>query len=1018
MEYIVQDDATVYQARTSAPILVVETRAWYAWLGETTAFTYKSQYGTFSARREPASNGRGGDYWRAYRKYRGKLYRVYLGKNEQLTIALLNAAAKELARRIEPGAEPCEQSPSKGASEQHGNGDIGPGREVDGLLHTKCSIPTFHRSLIARPQLVQRLNQGMKHRLILLSALAGAGKTTLLSEWAHQSSALIAWIALDKEDNDSTRFWSYLIAALQRASLSSVGYLLETLRVLPLPPLQSVLSELLNILATRTEEIVIVLDDYHLIETRALHDSLVFFLEHLPPHIHLVIASRHEPPFSLARLRASRQLFELQSTDLSFSRAEAALFFAQAEQLSMTANDLARLVEQTEGWVAGLQLVALSLHEQQDMQRFLASFTGNQRFILNYLLDEVFNQQPPQVQRFLLDTSILERFTVSLCNVLTGENDGQAMLEYLAHKNLFLFPLGDEGRWYRYHHLLTEALSSRLQQTQPERFLALQRLAAGWYEQQDMLEEAVKHALAATDFGYAANLLERLATLSIKQHEFVHMARWWELLPTDLLAKRPRLLLAFARIFIASGQMALAEECLQNLAESVDAQTEIHADETFRGRIAALYAHFHTVRGETQAALEYANRALDLLPGDDLEWRMDVRAGMGGAYLHSGNLVEAEQALNEVVTYNLQQKHIYSALRILHTLGQTQTLLGRLDLVNETYVRGAQIASQYGLTCSAVMGHIHAGHGALLHEWNDLEAALGHLMTGIELARRGRNSIQMLDCMLSLADVKVAQGQTQEALATLQQAERLAHEINDPFFIHFVTRRPTLLWLVAGDVETASRCARATGLYRYSEVEDITTLPATFFLLIELFMLAHLYVAQGDLVHANKLLMQLQQLLSSGPNKRRRIQWLILQALALHREGRIDEAIAALAQALELAEPAGYIRTFIDIGSALLPLLKILSNLTPLAIYSLQYVRQLLTALGEPVRLEMRVEAFGKREFMVLRLLAEGYSDQQIAQHLVLSENTVKTHTKHIYSKLHVHSRTQAVARAREQGLL
>jgi len=1021
MGYLVQEDASVYQTPTSPPLFAVETPAWYAWLKEVTVFTYTSRYGTFSARKERIAHGRGSTYWRAYRKSRGKLYRVYLGKSEHLTMARLNATARELAQRIELATIQREQPASEACSRSdEGQGPL-PSPVPPHLLRTKLYLPTAQPHLVARSRLVQRLDQGVKHsRLTLLSAVAGAGKTTLLSQWAGQSSALVAWVALDREDNDPIRFWSYVIAALQQASLDVVAHVGDMLRTLPVAELQSALIELLNMLAAAKQEVALLLDDYHLIESQPIHDALLFFVEHLPAHVHLVLASRHDPPFALARLRVSRRLFELHSSDLSFTFAEARTFLARTEQVSLEDDDLAQLWEQTEGWIAGLQVAALSLREQPDVSRFLVSRTSN--VMQHYLFEEVLKHQPPHVQRFLSATSVLDRLTADLCDVLTGEKNGHEMLEYLLQKNLFLIPLSAEGEWYRYHHLLTEALSSRLRQAEPERFLEVHHLASAWYERQEMIEEALHHALSACEFERAAGLLERLVETLLHRNEFTNLTRWHDLLPPELLARRPWLLLAWTLVCITSGQLEQAASCLRHLEEMDDTQIKGPDLRTFQGRRAALAAHFAASRGEVRQALHCAQQALALLPETDLEWRVSVQAAMGGAYLHGGQLTEAEQMLREVIAYHLQHKNIYLVLKTSHTLGQAQILLGRLDLAHQTYLRGIQIAIQHHLTRSAVMGHLYAGYGNVLYEWNDLDQAQRHLETGRELARRGANSIQELDCTLGLADVKLARNETQEALVLLQRAEALALQIGDPFFINFIARRPIDVWLGANDIEAASRCARETGLYRYSEVEDIRSLPTTFFLFIELIMLVQLYLAQNDPPRAQRLLQQLQPLLAASQQYRRRVQWSLLDALTLSAQQRTGEAIKALAHALELAEPSGYMRTFLDSGPAIRPLLKLLSNLQPVAHYSLHYVRQLLVALGEQPAKSVRDETvdslLGEREFLVLRYLAQGYSNQEIARSLILSENTIKTYTKRIYSKLQVHSRTQAIACAREQGLL
>jgi LuxR family transcriptional regulator, maltose regulon positive regulatory protein len=1029
MAYLVQDDAYVYEPHVATPMLAVETPAWYTWLEQTSTFTFQGRRGIFTARKERVSNGRGDQYWRAYRRHKGKLHRVYLGKTAQLTLARLNDAAEALARRMDGCAAEarrtvgaCEQTVQSRVHDLADGRRSGQERPAQQLLRTKLSLPAFQAHFLPRPHLVQRLQRGMKNRLVLLSASAGSGKTTLLSEWAQQSSSLIAWLALDTDDNDPVRFWSYVMAALQQASLASVDYLLQGLRSLAPASLQSLLVELINVLDAEARDIVIILDDYHLLEAPALHDSLAFFLKHLPQHVHMVLASRSEPPFPLAQMRASGSLLELRSADLQFTPAEATAFLCQSQPLSLKPAEVQALVERTEGWAAGLRLVSLALQEHADVSHFISQFTGSHRTVLEYLLKDVLEQQPEHVRRFLAHTSVLERFTASLCDAVTGEENGRAMLAFLAQKNLLLFPLDDEGTWYRYHHLLAEALSSYLHQDQPELFCLLHRRASEWYERQNLPEEAIQHALASTDFEHAADLLERHVEGLWQQSELTSILRWLNVLPTPVLGERLWLLVAQARALIGSGHFEQAEQCLRNLEHLGREKVAEYTQDMLDGRIAALAAELSCVRGQTQKALAYARQALTLLPEDDLDWRTSVLQAMGGAYLHAGNLEEAQQTLTETVASSLRNHDAHHALMTLHTLGQTQALLARPDLANASYLQGLQIASRYGLTQAAVMGHILVGRGHVLCEWNDLETAEAHLLTGIKLARRGGQVIQALGGTLTLSRVKQAQGKMQEALAVSGQAQELARQTNDPFFVNFVARHPVGLWLAENEVEAAVRCAHASGLYTYGEIKEVTSLPSTYFLLIELCLLIQLYIAQGNLSEAYRLLRQTRVLLDTSPQPRWQSAWMALCALARQAKGQEEEAMRSLALALACAEPAGYIRTFLEKGKAMIPLLSSLLHLKPLANYSQGYVRRLLVAAGEPLPEQVQVgnpdDLLSARELAVLRCLAEGHSNREIARQLVLTENTVRTHTKHIYSKLDVHSRTQAIARAKTLVLL
>lgn len=1027
MANVVRDDAGVYEPHAATPMLRVETAAWYAWLEQTSAFTFQGQQGRFTARKERVANGRGDQYWRAYRRHNGRLYRVYLGKTAQLTLVRLNDAAEALARRMDgwTAAERADGGRAQDTQRRERSQSHGRRIEHDGpapqLLHTKLTLPVFHAHFLPRPQLVQRLQSGMTNRLVLLSAAAGSGKTTLLSEWARRSSSVVAWLALDADDNDPVRFWSYVVAALQQASLDSVAYLLQGLRSLPLASLQSLLVELINVLDAEQRDIVLILDDYHLLDAPPIHESLVFFLTHLPPHVHLVLASRSEPPFPLAKLRAKGSLLELRSADLRFTPAEATAFLRESQQLPLKPAEVQALVERTEGWAAGLRLASLALQKHADASRFISQFTGSHHSVLEYLLSDVLEHQPEHVRRFLARTSVLGRFTASLCDAVTGEQNGRAMLTYLEQKNLFVRSLDDEGVWYRYHHLLAEALSSRLHQDQPELFCAVHQRASEWHERHDLPEKAILHALASTDFERAADLLECHVARLLQQSELTNILRWLNALPAPVLRERPWLLVAQARAFIGSGHFEQAEQCLRDLERVVREQVAEHAQDRFKGRIAALSAEYFSVRGETQKALASAEQALKLLPEDDLAWRTRMLQAMGEAYLHASELGKAQQLFTEAAASSLHINDARSALVTLHSLGQTQVLLAQPDLANGSYLRGMQIASRYGLTEAAEMGHILVGRGHVLCEWNNLEAAEAHLLSGIKLARRGGHTIQALGGTLTLARVRQAQGKMQEALAVSGQAQELARQTNDPFFMNFAARHSTGLWLAENNVEAAVRCAHTSGLYSYEDITDVTSLPSTYFLLIELFLLIQLSVAQSHLSEADRLLIQTRALVDNSQQQRWQCVWMIHHALARQARGQEEEAAQSLALALACAEPAGYIRTFVETGSAIIPLLNSLLHRKPLANYSHGYVRQLLVAAGAHMPQEMQAvrsdDFLSTRELAVLRLLAGGRSNREIAGLLVLTENTVRTHTKHIYSKLDVHSRTQAVARAKTLGM-
>jgi LuxR family transcriptional regulator, maltose regulon positive regulatory protein len=501
----VRGEVLVYQRDQHEQVLTVGTTDWYAWLETASSFAFVSETGSFTARRERSGHGRGDWYWRAYRKQQGKLLSRYLGKSETLTQDRLNMVAQALTQppvtasnTVTPDTEQETALPA-----------------LHPLLATKLHVPRPRAQLVPRSHLIERLQQGMEHPLTLVSAPAGFGKTTLLAQWLAESAAPAAWLSLEPEDNDPVRFLTYLIAALQMMDARLGTTPLTLLRLSPPPPPETVVTFLANdLMHWVARDVALVLDDYHVITAEPIHRALTYMVEHLPPQLHLILATRADPPLPLARLRARRQLCELRASELRFETAEISAFLQMVMGLDLPAETIAILERRTEGWIVGLQLATLSLRDRADVRRFLAAFSGSHRFVLEYLSEEVFSRQSAPVQSFLLHTCILERLSGPLCDAVTGHEESQAMLERLEHANLFVVSLDDERRWYRYHHLFAEMLKSRLEQTQPTVVAALHQRASTWYEQQDLLAEAVQHALAAPDLERAARLMAHRACSS------------------------------------------------------------------------------------------------------------------------------------------------------------------------------------------------------------------------------------------------------------------------------------------------------------------------------------------------------------------------------------------------------------------------------------------------------------------------------------------------------------------------
>ena len=565
MTPVVRGGTLIYQQDDHEQMLVVETAAWFAWLATASTFAFTSDTGTFTARKERAGNQRGGWYWKAYRTQHGKHSSLYLGKTETLTLERLNAVAQVLS-----------DSSNKDAGRAADEGSLSPAREeakrrvtttkhADPLLATKLYVPRPPLQLVYRPRLVERLQQTMERRLTLIAAPAGFGKTTLLSAWLQDAPVSPAWVSLDNGDDDPTRFWSYTLAALDtvRSGLGAIG--LPLLQSPQPPPLEIILTAVINHLETLPGELVLVFDDYHVITAQPIHASVTFLLEHLPAHLHLVIATRADPPLPLARLRSKGQLVEIRSTDLRFTREEATSFLSQTIGTEISTEDITALETRTEGWIAGLQLAALSLQGRQDTSQFMQAFTGTHRFVVDYLTQEVLARQPADVQSFLLQTAILERLCGSLCEAVTGEPEGQAMLERLEEANLFLLPLDDERRWYRYHQLFAEMLRQRLQRVQPDRVALLHQRASAWYAQHELIREAVHHALAAPDFAQAARLVEQAFNALVRRGEIATLQRWAAALPDELVRSNIELSVLQGWLLFVRGKHDAAELHLQDI---------------------------------------------------------------------------------------------------------------------------------------------------------------------------------------------------------------------------------------------------------------------------------------------------------------------------------------------------------------------------------------------------------------------------------------------------------------------
>jgi len=893
------------------------------------------------------------------------------------------------------------------------------------LLATKLHMPRPSARLVHRSLLYEQLAQGMICALTLISAPAGFGKTTLLSDFLTRIGTPVAWLSLEREDNDLVRFLTYVIAALQTLDQEIGRMSLALLQSSPLATVEPVLALLINdLVSVKLPSFVLVLDDYHVIEDPAIQHALTSLVEHLPAQMHLIITTRSDPPLPLARLRGRGQLCEVRATDLRFATEEVEVFLHGVMHLDLSADEVAILQDRTEGWIAGIQLAALSLRGRTDVSTFLTDFSGSHRFVLDYLSEEVFLQQTVAVQSFLLHTCILDRLSGPLCDAVTEEAGGQAMLEAVEHANLFVVSLDDERGWYRYHHLFAEVLRGRLQQTQPELIPALHHRASWWYEQHGFLDEAIEHALAGADYPVAARLIEQVARPALRSRGASSiLLRWMEALPKTWLDTHPQIAVLYAWVVVSFGVRPWSEiePWLQGIREALPAQdptaTELAGEMAVMRTIAAGFAEEHA------RTIELSGQTLALLPAD--HWRRGLMLLYRGAALLSLQRVEeAIATLKQAVALNEAEGSQQLVLVGKSVLANAYVLRGQLQKAVHLY---REVLQQKPAHDPPLLGPLlaHGGLGNLFREWNDFPSALVHLQAGIELDRYvGGLLTTTWAVYLPLARVYLAQSRREEAFAALSHITEAARTASSAHSSALVSAWRTRFHLALGDVDAAARWANDAGLSLAALPADLADL--TFHEMTTM-TLARLAIAQGQGRSALPLLEHLLSISGKTHRTTSSLELLLIQSLAYEAISQREQALTLLKQALQRAEPEGYMRLFLDEGA---PIVKLLLNLRETTPEQQAYIQLLLAASIEhettrpadrkehPQRSQPLVDPLSERELEVLQLIAAGASNEEIAERLVIAIGTVKRHVSNILGKLTVSNRTQAVARAQAIGLL
>jgi len=874
-----------------------------------------------------------------------------------------------------------------------------------------------------------RLNEGLRRKLTLVSAPAGFGKTTLVSEWVVSNQQPTAWLSLDDEDNDPARFWSHFIAALQMIAPNIGAEALGALQPPQLPPIESILASLLNEIASISKDFILILDDYHAVDSKQIDDGLAFLIERLPPQMHLIIATREDPNLPLPRLRARGQLTELRVKDLRFTESEAAEFLTQTMGLRLTPADIEALETRTEGWIVGLQLAALSMQGLEDTAGFIRSFTGSHRFVLDYLLEDVLHKQPEAIQTFLLQTSILEQMCGPLCDVtlLDFSVNGQETLEHLERANLFIVPLDNERRWYRYHHLFAELLRNRLARANPDQIADLHRRASDWYAHNDFPYEAITHALAIQDWPRAADAIERFSDELPMHGERNTRLDWLESFPTQFLLDRPRLELVYAWALFLSNQLDRAGQQLDQLLPFVQTAPSL------LGELYVIRVMVATRRYDKPTFMELARQALKRVPPEEASPRSRILLTLGVAYEEmSGDIVAAKSAFREAYELGSALPSVSAVgnaplpLIALAYLADYECLDGNLRNASRMYEQAIELAEKWGGQSSLALCFVQQGRASLLYEWNDLDGAMSALQECFRIGELWKSPRLLVPAYGLSALVMQARGQAEEANALIHRAEQTARDpYSSPYDLGMLALYQLTLWTAENDFQAITQweqdhdagwrsqtgrvcdalttaLARAR-IARYHRMRDDSTLGQARALIEPTLEQAQ---ASGLLLYATRLL--------------------LLDALALYAQRDTASTLTTLKRALLQAEPENYVRSFLDLGKPMQELLSWSLENPALSEPRLRiYVGGLLSCFGADApsgpkqpKVDLLIEPLTERELEVLRLVAQGLSNREIGDRLFLALSTVKGHTRVIFDKLQVQRRTEAVARARELGLL
>jgi LuxR family maltose regulon positive regulatory protein len=876
--------------------------------------------------------------------------------------------------------------------------------------------------------LINRLNECLNHSLTLISAPAGFGKTTLLIEWISQTSKPISWISLDNGENDPLHFLQYLIAALQSVKPNIGKTIVSLLQSPQQPPVESILVGLLHEIAEMSDEFVLILDDYHSIDTEKIHKIVEFIIDHLPQQMHIVISTRIDPPLPLARLRVRNQLIEFRVSDLCFTLKETSQFLNKVMGLALSNHDVATLKSRTEGWAAGLQLAALSMRDREDIPTFIKTFAGDNRHIVDYLAEEVLNVQPEDVQAFLLQTCILNRLSGPFCDFVTNQNNSQKILEELERSNLFIIRLDNKRYWYRYHHLFADLLRQRLYQTQDKTTCNLINIKASeWCAENGLKEDAIEYALVANDFNKAVELIEKIVDLVWQRGGQTTLSKWLKKIPDEYIFLKPNLSNYYSLLLFESGKQAMAGQVLKmveknhiSFCEEINGNLDKKLTKKksskvikLQGRIYAIKAIMAAGRSEVKSIIKYSKKALDHLPNKDFSWRATIAISLGIAHNIRGDLISAVEAFSEGVKAARETDNTYFHLMSRLWLIMALNYRGQLPEAKIVCKQLLEEVNKKELSFDGAVGHVYGSWGQLLYELNNVKEAIQYVEKGIKLLEHGHDVSLLCWRYTTLAKMHFSNNNFALAEENLQKAEKLEITSELPTWItsHVKASRAKSI-LVKGGIDLLKNWVDDCKLKLDDDLSTMLRRP-------EHIMFARILMVQDRLDDALNLIQRLVKELAKGGRVKHQIETLLLQTQLYIKQDENTKAIKSIITAIDLGKQGGYIRIFIDEGQPIAELLGEIidtKNNIPRS-----YAKKILSAFQLKRAFETESgyeEHLSNRELEVLKLIAVGFSNKKIMAALFISSSTVKTHLKNIYGKLDVHSRTEALVKAKELSLL